>query len=62
MSRRPGVDSRGGEHEAAEAAVRVDSAFTFRVTVWEGLNDLHKGFWENTCLIVHRPLKKKKKY
>lgn len=59
-SHRPGVDSRRGEQEAAETAVCVASTFTFRVTLREGFNNLHKGFWENTRLIVYCTLKREK--
>lgn len=55
---RPGVDSGGCEQEAAQTAVGVASTFAFWVALWEGLDDLHKGFWENTRLVVHRALKR----
>lgn len=57
----PGVDSRGGEQEAAQAAVGVAFTFNLWVTVWEGLNDLHKGLWEYTSLIVHSALKRRQR-
>lgn len=37
------------------------STFTFRVTLREGFNNLHKGFWEDTGLIVYCTLKERKK-
>lgn len=52
----PGVDSGGGEQEAAQAAVGVALAFALRVAVGERLDDLHKGLWENSCLVVDCPL------
>lgn len=54
----PGVDSRGGEQEAAQAAVGVAFTFNLRLAFWEGLNDLYKGLWKYTCLIVHSALKR----
>lgn len=54
----PGVDSRGGEQEAAQAAVGVGFTFILCFTVWEGLNDLYKRLWKYTRLIVHSALKR----
>lgn len=48
----PGVDSGGGEQEAAQAAVGVALAFALRVAVGKRLDDLHKGLWENSCLVI----------
>lgn len=52
----PGVDSRGGEQEAAQAAVGVALALALRAAVGKRLDDLHKGLWENSCLVIDRSL------
>lgn len=49
----PGVDSRGGEQEAAQAAV---GALALRAAVGKRLDDLHKGLWENSGLVIDRSL------
>lgn len=54
----PGVDSRGGEQEAAQAAVGVAFTCNLCVTLWEGLNDLYKGLRKYTRLIVHSALRR----
>lgn len=48
----PGVDARGAEQEAAQAAVGVTLVFVLRAGVWKRLDDLHKGLWENSSLVV----------
>lgn len=49
----PGVDARGGEQEAAQAAVGVTFVFALRAAVWKWLDDLHKGLWENSGLVIY---------
>lgn len=52
----PGLDSRGGEQVASQAAVGVAFSFDLRFTLREGLDDFHKGLWKNTRLVVDRAL------
>lgn len=52
----PGVDAGGAEQEAAQAAVGVTFVFALRADVWKWLDDLHKGLWENSGLVIHRAL------
>lgn len=51
----PGVDSRGGEQEAAQAAVGA-LALALCAAVGKRLDDLHKGLWENSGLVIDRSL------